>query len=90
MSNQATFYVLGEDQPVPARVLGRICMDQVVIDLGSGEQSLGGVGQQVVLFGDPAKGFASADDWADISDTINYEIISTLPAHVMRDYDRKR
>lgn len=90
LSNQATFYVLGEDQPVPARVLGRICMDQVVIDLGSGEQPLGGVGQQVVLFGDPAKGFASADDWADISDTINYEIISTLPAHVMRDYDRKR
>ncbi len=88
LSSQATFHVLGEDGATPARVLGRVCMDQVVIDLGDQEQPAAEVGQQVVLFGDSAEGFTSADDWAKMDDSINYEVISTLPAHLSRDYGK--
>ncbi|SKA91317.1 alanine racemase [Agreia bicolorata] len=43
-------------------------------------------GDVVTLFGDPAQGVASVDDWARAADTINYEIVTRLGARVARKY----
>lgn len=62
-------------------VLGRICMDQFVIDLGP--NSTAKAGDEVTLFG--ADG-PSVDAWASASGTINYEIVTRLGPRVLREY----
>jgi len=64
-------------------VAGRVCMDQFVIDLGDDDAKAGDV---VVLFGDPARGEPSAQDWADAAGTISYEIVTRLAPRVARTY----
>jgi alanine racemase len=59
-------------------VAGRVCMDQVVLDLGDDEAS---AGDEVVLFG--ADG-PSADDWAAACGTIGYEIVTRIGPRVPR------
>ena len=65
-------------------VAGRVCMDQVVVDLGPGatEQP----GDTVVLFGPGTDGGPTAQDWADAAETISYEIVTRLGARVPREY----
>ncbi len=62
-------------------VAGRVCMDQFVVDLGP--DSTAEAGDPVVLFGaDPAG--PSAQDWADVTDTISYEIVTRIGPRVPR------
>ena len=62
-------------------VAGRVCMDQFVIDLGP--DSTSEAGDPVVLFGaDPAG--PSAQDWADVTGTISYEIVTRIGPRVPR------
>lgn len=63
------------------RVAGRIAMDQFVVDVGDAPVA---VGDEVVLFGDPALGQPSATDWADAAGTINYEIVTRIGDRVPR------
>lgn len=65
-------------------IAGRVCMDQVMVDLGPGatEQA----GDRVVLFGTGADGGPTAQDWADAAGTISYEIVTRLGARVPRVY----
>lgn len=65
-------------------VAGRVCMDQLVLDLGPGaaEQA----GDRVVLFGDGLDGGPTAQDWADAAGTISYEITTRLGDRVPRVY----
>ncbi|WP_235500464.1 alanine racemase [Leifsonia sp. Root227] len=65
------------------RVCGRIAMDQFVVDVDDHPVH---VGDEVVLFGDPATGVPSADDWAEAAGTINYEIVTRIGARVRRRY----
>ncbi|WP_247597132.1 alanine racemase [Leifsonia sp. PS1209] len=65
------------------RVSGRIAMDQFVVDIDDHPVQ---VGDRVVLFGDPATGVPSADDWAEAAGTINYEIVTRIGARVRRRY----
>ena len=74
-------------------VVGRTCMDQVVIDLGPAVDDDGvplpapaAAGDVVVLWGDPATspGAPTADEWAEVCSTINYEIVTRLGARVPR------
>ena len=65
------------------RVAGRVAMDQIVVDLGSDDAA---VGDRAILFGDPANGVPSADDWAVAADTINYEIVTRIGPRVIRTY----
>ena len=58
-------------------------MDQFVVDVGDAEVA---VGDEVVLFGDPATGVPGADDWAEAADTINYEIVTRLGGRLRRSY----
>jgi alanine racemase len=74
------------------RVAGRVCMDQLVLDLGPGATER--AGDVVRLFGsDEALPGAAGDgsvvaptaqDWADASGTISYEITTRLGARVPR------
>lgn len=65
-------------------VAGRVCMDQVVVDLGpdATEQA----GDTVVLFGPGTDGGPTAQDWADAAETISYEIVTRLGSRVPREY----
>ncbi len=69
------------------RIAGRVCMDQVVLDLGprATEQP----GDVVTLFGpagDDPIDTPSAQDWAEAAGTISYEIVTRLGARVPRRY----
>ena len=61
--------------------VGRIAMDQFVVDVGDTPVS---IGDEVVLFGDPTLGVPSAADWAAAADTINYEIVTRIGPRVPR------
>jgi alanine racemase len=61
------------------RVAGRIAMDQFVVDVGDDPVA---VGDRAVLFGDPARGLPTADDWARAADTINYDIVTRLGGRI--------
>jgi alanine racemase len=66
-------------------VAGRVCMDQVVLDLGGRGDGVR-PGDVAVLFGDGADGGPTAQDWADAAGTISYEIVTRLGARVPRRY----
>jgi alanine racemase len=64
-------------------IAGRVCMDQVVVDVGDDEVR---PGDDAVLFGPGDDGEPTADDWAEVLDTINYEIVTRVGARVPRTY----
>jgi len=65
-------------------VAGRVCMDQFIVDLGpaSGAQA----GDPVVVFGTGESGEPTAQDWAEATETISYEILSRVGSRVPRIY----
>ncbi len=64
-------------------IRGRVCMDQILVDLGGDEPP---VGSDVVLFGAPGDGRPTAQDWAEACGTINYEIVTRLGGRMTRRY----
>ncbi len=62
-------------------VVGRIAMDQIVVDVGDAEVA---VGDRVVLWGDPATGAPPAEDWAAAAGTIGYEMVTRVGPRVPR------
>jgi len=64
-------------------VAGRVCMDQLVLDLGD---DIAQVGDEVVLFGPGDDGEPTAQDWADATHTISYEIVTRVGPRVPRVY----
>ncbi|MCM3884996.1 alanine racemase [Frankia sp. R82] len=65
------------------RIAGTVCMDQFVLDVGDDQVS---PGDEVILFGPGDRGEPTADDWAVVAGTINYEIVSRIGARVPRVY----
>lgn len=66
-----------------ADVVGRVCMDQTVIDVGDTPVK---VGDEIVLIGSQGNETIGADELADRIHTINYEIVSALTPRVKRIY----
>lgn len=64
-------------------VAGRVAMDQFVVDLGGDEPE---VGSEAVLFGPGDRGEPTAEDWAQASGTIAYEIVTRIGTRVPRVY----
>ncbi len=64
-------------------VAGRVCMDQFVLDLGDDPAA---EGDEVVLFGAGEHGVPLAEDWAQVTGTIGYEIVTRLGPRVDRVY----
>jgi alanine racemase len=69
----------------PRRNVGRICMDQFVVDLGPGEIDVA-EGDDAILFGPGTQGEPTAQDWADLLGTINYEVVTSPRGRVTRTY----
>lgn len=76
-SNRAEVLLGGKRRPVR----GRIAMDQFLVDVGDDDVR---VGDEVVLFGDPATGAPAADDWGGWAGTIGYEIVTRIGPRVER------
>ena len=96
-SNRARVVVRTEAGLLNAPLVGRVCMDQFMVDLGPAQGDPGtptarsgdapaAVGDIAVLFGTGALGEPLADEWADAASTINYEIVTNLGAHIPRAY----
>jgi alanine racemase len=67
-----------------APIIGRVSMDQFVVDLGP--DSKANSGDWVIVFGDGFKGEYTADDWGVASSSINYEIVTRIGPRVPRIY----
>ena len=80
LSNSGCMLVHGQR----ARIAGRICMDQTMLDVGHIPDVQ--AGDEVVIFGRQDAGHISADEVARQCSTINYEIVSSLMARVPRIY----
>jgi len=78
LSNAGAFLVAGKRAPI----VGRVCMNVTLLDLTDIPEAA--VGTTVTLIGRDGEASASADDWAVWADTINYEIVSRLPAELSR------
>ena len=76
-SAQAGVYVAGKRAPL----VGRVSMDQFVVDLGSSTEAK--AGDYVTVFG--GEGY-SIDEWALAAGTINYEIVTRIASRVPRMY----
>lgn len=63
-------------------IAGRVCMDQVVLDLGP--DFAGAAGDEVVVLGRAADREPSAQDWAQAAGTINYEIVTRMSPRLPR------
>lgn len=65
--------------------VGRICMDQFVVDLGPGPVDVR-EGDDAILFGPGDDGELTAVDWAELLGTINYEVVTSPRGRVSRVY----
>ncbi len=70
-----------------APIIGRVSMDQFVVDLGI--TSTAKTGDEVIVFGDGSNGEYTVDEWAKAANTINYEIITRIGPRVPRIYPRE-
>lgn len=67
------------------RSVGRVCMDQFVVDLGPGKPDAA-EGDEAILFGPGTSGEPTAQDWADLLGTIHYEVVTSPRGRVVRTY----
>ena len=67
-----------------APIIGRVSMDQFVVDLGPDSKAQSG--DWVVIFGNGSHGEYTADDWGAASGSINYEIVTRIGPRVPRIY----
>jgi alanine racemase len=67
-----------------APIIGRVSMDQFVVDLGVNSTATSG--DWVIAFGDGSQGEYTADDWGNASLSINYEIVTRIGPRVPRIY----
>lgn len=74
-SNRVSLDVGGRRSPLR----GRVCMDQVVVELADAQ---GETGDEVVLFG--AAPHPTAQDWAEACGTISYEIVTRIGGRFAR------
>ena len=64
-------------------VSGRVCMDQLLVDVDDQPVS---AGDEVVLFGNGATGAPTAEEWARACGTISYEIVTRIGGRFRRRY----
>jgi alanine racemase len=80
-SNCGRVLVNGNSYPI----VGRVCMDQSMIDLGPETEVR--VGDEVVLIGRSGEQVITTYEWAETLKTITYEITCQISARVERVYD---
>ena len=80
IAKDAGVFINGKKAPI----IGRISMDQFVVDLGADSRAVSG--DWVIIFGDGSHGEYTADDWGNASLSINYEIVTRIGPRVPRIY----
>jgi alanine racemase len=81
LSNRGAFLTGGRRCPI----VGRVCMNMTMIDLGASSPAR--PGDEVTLLGMQGDARVGADDWGEWAETINYEIVTRLPAELPRVYE---
>ncbi|WP_406620543.1 alanine racemase [Bacillus atrophaeus] len=76
-------FVLHRGRRVP--VVGRVTMDMIMVSLGESE---GKQGEEVVIYGHQKGAEITVDEVAEMLNTINYEVVSTLSRRIPRFYIR--
>ncbi|TFV53495.1 alanine racemase [Blastococcus sp. TF02A-35] len=64
-------------------IAGRVCMDQFVVDVGDAAVA---PGDEVVLWGPGDGGEPTAQQWADATGTIHYELVTRIGGRFARRY----
>jgi alanine racemase len=82
IAQDAGVFVAGRRAPL----IGRVSMDQLVVNLG--RDSSAHAGDWVMVFGPGNEGEYTADDWGRASQSINYEIVTRIGPRVPRIYKR--
>jgi len=80
IAKDAGVFINGKKAPI----IGRVSMDQFVVDLGADSTAVSG--DWVIVFGDGSHGEYTADDWGAASLSINYEIVTRIGPRVPRIY----
>lgn len=72
----------------PAPIVGRVCMDQTMVDVTQIEASVGHVrqGDEVVLIGRQGDAYRTAEEVAAHLQTNNYDVVSRIQTRVPRIY----
>ncbi len=78
-SNHVTVQIAGQRVPL----VGRVCMDQFMVDLGDIDA---GPGDLVLVLGSGEEGEPTVHEWAHAIGTIEYEIVTRLGARIPRVY----
>ena len=68
-------------------IIGRVSMDQFVVDLGPATTAK--AGDYVVIFNNGAAGEYTAEDWGTASGSINYEMTTRIGPRVPRIYSHE-
>lgn len=68
-------------------IIGRVSMDQFVVDLGP--ETAAKAGDYVVIFNNGAAGEFTAEDWGTASGSINYEMTTRIGPRVPRIYSHE-
>lgn len=84
LSNRWSVTVNGKKAPI----IGRICMDQFMIDVSDVENVK--KYDEVIIFGDGENETSTADEAANVAGTIGYEIICGINKRVPRVYIRNK
>jgi alanine racemase len=79
LSNRSQVVVGGRKRPV----VGRVCMDQIMVNLESEEAE---AGEEVILLGKQRGEAITADELAELAGTIPYEILTNINQRVPRVY----
>ena len=79
LSNKAPVLIRGRR----FKVSGRVCMDQIMVDVGDTKVS---IGDEVVLIGTQGRNKVTAEELARLSATIPYEIVCGLGSRIPRIY----
>lgn len=80
-SNRGRVLINGRSYPV----VGRVCMDQSMVDLGPDTDVR--VGDEVVLIGRSGDAEITCEEWAQALSTITYEVTCQINARVQRVYE---
>lgn len=80
LSNRGEVLIQGQRAPV----IGRVCMDMIMIDV----TDVGGAqeGDEAILLGRQGDRAVQADEWAERLGTISYEILCNISKRVPRSY----
>lgn len=79
-SNRGRVLIKGRSYPIA----GRVCMDQTMVDLGPATDVQ--VGDAVVLMGKSGDQEITCDEWAQMLNTITYEVTCRIDPRVKRVY----